>query len=114
MNNFKVGDKVVPFQKSKGKSFEESRSLELAKNIGQKFLYVYMIDGDNVIWCSVDGNQLNSEAFDKTDLNLYVGDFYNTEHAKYEEPVLYNLGFILKLLKDGILKEDDMFIMRRV
>lgn len=104
----KIGQKVVPHSKSVGCSLNNSEQWERAQASGQNFLYVTCINEDRYYWCAFTKDDEDSERFFEDDLEPYI------KEKSEEKQMIYTVGFISKLLKDGILKEDDAFIVRRV
>lgn len=114
---YKIGDKIVPHDKSVGCSLGNSDEWEKAQASGQKFLYVTSIDDDRCYWCALTLNDASSEYFFEDDLTPYFEE-------KSEETGLFqdfigvtfsniNGKELLDLFDRGILKETDEFVMGR-
>jgi asparagine N-glycosylation enzyme membrane subunit Stt3 len=70
---YKIGDKVVPFQKTVGISFEDSKMWEEAKQINQKYLFIIR-DEDTYYVLSNNKDDITGDYFNECDFYLYEGD----------------------------------------
>jgi muramoyltetrapeptide carboxypeptidase LdcA involved in peptidoglycan recycling len=114
---YKLGDKVVPHDKSRGCNLKHSREWEKAKSNYQEFLYVTCIDDDNDIWCAYKNHDVQSEVFIEEDLTPYIEEkiegkvlFQENMGVKYTELKVKDL---IDLVDKGIVKETDVIIVGR-
>lgn len=82
MRKYKQYDKVVPFQKTNGVTFEESYHWNKAKEIGQPFLYVSTFDEDEgsyrLTYDIKEVDKQEGNLYDECDFNLYDDREYTT------------------------------------
>lgn len=111
---YKMGDKVVPHSKSVGWSLESSNNWRMAKELGQKYLYLVGFDDNDKVTCSAyeDGS---GDFFLESDLTLYKeesenGLFQEFSGLKYTELMVKDL---IDLVDKGIVKETDIIIVGR-
>lgn len=75
MSNFKIGDRVVPHNKSVWSSLSESTHWSSAQRKNQPFLYITGFDtseGKPVCTCAYNNNPDDGDFFLHSDLSLYV------------------------------------------
>ena len=69
MHKFKIGDKVVPINKTRGQGLYASVNWAMAKDMNQPFLYVNGLDCENAYTCGY--STVNGDFFNEDDLVLY-------------------------------------------
>jgi hypothetical protein len=72
---YKIGDKVVPFQKTVGWDFQDSIIWEEAKSKGQNYLFIKRYDENGNYYVLGDNkDEISGDYFNEDDFYLYEGD----------------------------------------
>ena len=72
---YKIGDKVVPFQKTVGWDFQDSIIWEEAKSKGQNYLFIKRYDENGNYYVLGDNkDDISGDYFNEDDFYLYEGD----------------------------------------
>jgi len=71
MNKFKIGDKVVPIDKTRGNGLRSSAHWAMARDMNQPFLYVNSCGSEHVYACGYSKSTVSGDFFNEVDLILY-------------------------------------------
>lgn len=102
---YKVGDKVIPINKSVYSSLDQSNMWKRAREKGQNFIYINNVAPDVGDYrCNVELTEFNGDFFLESDLIPYVP--YVEENKKIEVKGDSNMKDLLGVLVEDLTKEE--------